>query len=123
VKVKKVTAVSLGCLALLILALVFSTFHMSSQKARAHAIKVGDTKAQVEQRLGRATAVTPFSALWRTNAAAALFCDTAKTWAYGSHFDFQSGFPRLRVRMFLPDPDDIAVEFDSSNRVVRVTIP
>ena len=122
-KVKKVAALSLGCLGLLILAVVLSTFHMSSRKARARGIKVGDTKAQVEQRLGRATMETPFSTLWRTNAIEALFCDTAETWAYGNRFNFRSGFPWLRVRMFLPDPHDIAVEFDSSNRVVRVTIP
>jgi hypothetical protein len=67
--------------------------------------------------------VTPFSPLWRTDAAAALFCDTAETWAYGSHFNFRSRFPWLRLRLFLPDPDDIAVEFSKSGRVVRVTVP
>jgi hypothetical protein len=102
---------------------IASVWHTSSRRTKAGAIKVGDTKAQVEGRLGRATMVTPFSTLWRTNAAAALFCDTAETWGYGSHFDFQSGFPWLRLRLFLPDPDDIVVEFGTSGRVVRVTLP
>jgi len=102
---------------------VAGVFQSTSRLARAGTIQLGDTKAQVERQLGRATMVTPFSPLWPTNAGAALFCDTAETWAYGSHFDFRSQFPWLRFRLFLSDPNDIAVEFNTSGRVVRVTIP
>jgi hypothetical protein len=121
--VKKFTIIFFGILSLAVAVIVAGAFQASSWVARARTIKVGDTKGQVERQLGRATMVTPFSPLWRTNAMAALFCDTAETWAYGSHFDFRSQFPWLRLRLFLPDPDDIAVEFNTSGRVVRVTIP
>jgi hypothetical protein len=121
--VKKFAVVFLVFLALAALIVAVGAFRTSSQRARASTIKIGDSKADVEQLLGSATMVTPFTPLWRTNAIAALFCDTAETWAYGSHFDFSSQFPWLRLRLFLPASDDIAVEFSSSGRVVRVTVP
>ena len=120
---KKAAVILLVAAALIALAYVLSVNWKSSQEVKARSIKLGDTKAQVERQLGQATAVLPFSTLWRTNAMAALLCDTAETWAYGSYFNFKSKFPWIRLRMFLPHPDDIAVEFDISNRVVRVTIP
>lgn len=120
---KRIIIILVSIVALVGVVVIARAVQAPSRQARAAAIKVGDTKAQVEQRLGRATMVTPFSTLWRTNAAAALFCDTAETWAYGNHFDFHSEFPWLRFRLFLPDPDDIAVEFSTSGRVVRVVIP
>ena len=120
---KKFAIIFLAFVALAALVVFAGVFQASSRRARADGIKIGDSKAQVERQLGKATMVTPFSPLWRTNVAAALFCDTAETWAYGSHFDFRSQFPWLRLRLFLPDPDDIAVEFSTSGRVVRVTIP
>ena len=120
---KKLAIISLGVVILAVLVVLAGAFQASSRRTRAGAIKIGDTKAQVERQLGSATMVTPFSPLWRTNAVAALFCDTAETWAYGSHFDFRSQFPWLRFRLFLPDPDDIAIEFSTSGRVVRVTLP
>jgi hypothetical protein len=121
--VKKVTTIALIVVALAIIICIAVALQASSRRLRAAAIKLGDTKAQVERQLGRATMVTSFSPLWRTNAAAALFCDTAETWAYGSLLDFHSEFPWFRLRFFLPDPDDIAVEFSTSGRVIRVTVP
>jgi len=108
---------------LVVVSLIVCAFQPSSWRVRARSIKTGDSKARVEQLLGIATMITPFSPLWRTDAAAAWFCDTAETWAYGSSFDFGSEFPWLRFRFFLPDPDDIAVEFNRAGRVVRVTVP
>jgi hypothetical protein len=120
---KKLAIVFLGVAILAVVAVIAGALHASSRRTRARAINVGDTKALVERQLGSATMVTPFSPLWRTNALAALFSDTAETWAYGSHFDFHSELPWLRLRLFLPDPDDIAIEFNPSGRVVRVTVP
>jgi len=121
--VKKFAIITLAVVAVAVVFVLAGAIQASSRRMRVANIKVGDTKAQVERQLGRATMVTPFSPLWRTNLAAALFCDTAETWGYGSHFDFRSQFPWLRFRLFLPDADDIAVEFSTSGRVVRVTVP
>jgi hypothetical protein len=121
--VRRFAIISLGVVLLALVFVLAGAFQVSSRRTRAVTIKIGDTKAEVERRLGSATMVTPFSPLWRTNAVTALLCDTAETWAYGSHFDFRSQFPWLRFRLFLPEPDDIAVEFNRSGRVVRVTVP
>lgn len=120
---KRFVIIPLGVVSLALVVLLGGAFQASSRRTRAVSIKNGDTKADVERRLGSATMVTPFSPLWRTNAVAALLCETAETWAYDSHFAFRSQFPWLRFRLFLPDPDDIAVEFNRSGRVVRVTVP
>ena len=120
---KKAALTLLVAVSVVVLAYVLSVDRKSSQQVKARNIKLGDTKAEVEQRLGKATAVTQLSTLWRSNAMAALFCDTTETWAYGNRLDFKSKFPWIRLRFFLPHPDDIAVEFDISNRVVRVAIP
>ncbi len=121
--VKRFAIISLGVVILALVVLLGGAFQASSRRTRAVTIKYGDTKAEVERRLGSATMVTPFSPLWRTNAVAALLCDTAETWAYASHVDLRSQFPWLRFRLFLPDPEDIAVEYNRSGRVVRVTVP
>ena len=118
---KKLAKIFLGVVTLTVVVVVAGVCHTASRDARAGSIHLGDTKAQVERQLGRGM-VTSFSPLWRTNADAALFSDTAEMWAYGSRFNFHSQFPWLRVRLFLPDPGDITVEFSMSGRVVRVTI-
>jgi hypothetical protein len=69
--VKKFTTISLVVVALAVVTVVAVAFQASSRRVRAVAIKVGDARAHVERQLGRATMVTPFSPLWRTNAAAA----------------------------------------------------
>ena len=120
---KKSATMLLGVLIGAAVVAVVSTAGATARYTKARAIKIGDTKAHVQQELGRATMVTSFSPMWRTNAMAALLGETAETWAYGSRFDFSSEFPWLRFRWLLPDPDDITVEFSTSGRVVRVTIP
>jgi len=121
--VKKVAVTLLVAVILVALVCVLSVNRKFSQQAKARNIKLGDTKAQVERQLGKATAVERLSTLRPSNAAAALICDTTETWAYGDQLDFKSKFPWIQLRIFLPHPDDIAVDFDISNRVVRVTIP
>jgi hypothetical protein len=53
-----------------------------------------------------------------------------ETWAYGNSFDwtncFYSKFPYffpIKFRLFFPDANDISIEFDSTGRVERVSIP
>ena len=97
---------------------------------KAQSIRIGDSKSEVERRLGRATAVMSFSTLWRTNALAALFSDTAETWVYGSQFELKNSFQSecpffwpFRMRFLLPDQDDVAIEFNTAGKVVRIVIP
>jgi hypothetical protein len=104
-------------------AVMVSAFQGKSRRERAAALKVGDTKQQVERLLGTATMTTPFTPMWRTNAVSALFSDTTETWGYGNRFDFKSRFPWLQFRLFLPSVNDITVEFNASGKVVRVTVP
>ena len=97
---------------------------------RARAIRVGDSKQQVERLLGRpVTSFTPLPEA-RTNFVAALLSVRSETWAYGSRLElrdpFQAEFPYffpIRLRLFKPEADDIAIEFDSSGRVSEITIP
>ena len=117
----KFAKTSLGVVALAVVVVVAGVCHTPSRRARAGTIQLGDTKAQVERQLGRATMVTPFSPLWRTDARAALFCNTAETWAYGSRFNFRSRFPWIQVRLFLPDKANITVEFNTSGRAGQLT--
>ena len=98
--------------------------------ARARTIRIGASKQQITETLGQPTAIfTPLPQA-RTNMLAALLSVSAETWAYGGRLElrqpFQSEFPYfmpIRFRLFQPDPDDIAIEFDSSDQVRKVTIP
>ena len=61
---------------------------------------------------------------------AALFSDTAETWAYGARFTlkdaFHPEFPYFwpfKLRFLGPDADDVAIEFNAAGQVVRVSIP
>jgi len=98
-------------------------FYASSLRSRAQSIKVGDSKQHVEQVLGRATA------MFVPNPQA-LFSVDRETWAYGKrlqfHEAFDSKFPYfypLRFRLFSPDDDDVAIEFDRAGNVSAVSIP
>ena len=117
-------------LAVLSLALLIRAVNSRSMKTRAQAVRVGDTRQNVERLLGRPVTVFTPSQQASTNFLAALLSVRTETWAYGDRLDlrqpFHSEFPYFypfRLRLFQPDADDIAVEFDSSGRVVQVTIP
>ena len=101
-----------------------------STATRVRAMQVGDSKRQVEQLLGRPITIFTPSPAARTNFVAALLSVGSETWAYGSRLElrrpFRSDFPyffRVRWRLFRPDIDDVAIEFDSSGRVSKITIP
>ena len=93
----------------------------------AVSVNVGDSKERVVEILGPATHVfkppptipTGFYLGVRT-----------ETWAYGKRLDlqncFHSGFPYfwpVKMRLFGPHADDVEVEFDSTGRVSRVSMP
>jgi hypothetical protein len=121
-------------LSIILVMVMWDRWCIGSGNVRAQSIKVGDSKQQVERLLGHpANVFQPQPALQAqaaTNWFAALLSVKAETWAYGSRFEvrhaFSSGFPYfwpIRLRLFTPDTDDVAVEFDGSGRVSRVTIP
>src|SRR2546426_992786 len=101
-------------------------FHGKSLRPRAQAIKVGDSRQRVEQVLGRPIVVfTPPS-----EGTKGLVIVRPETWAYGRRLQlrdaFYGEFPYfrpLRVRLFGPDDDDVAIEFDASGKVSSVSIP
>src|SRR5438477_9019557 len=91
--------------------------HLAVKRART--LRIGDSKKRVEQILGHP--VSTFSPLpqARTNFVAALLSVRSETWAYGSrlelHHAFAKEFPYfcpVRLRLFSPDADDVAIEFD-----------
>ncbi|MDB6027476.1 MAG: hypothetical protein JWM68_3699 [Verrucomicrobiales bacterium] len=104
--------------------MVFNALRHDSFQSMAKSIKVGDTKEQVERVLGRATQVFAPKQDF-------IFGRPRETWAYGSkiqqfRYAFSSEFPYFspfRFRLFGPDDDDIAVEFDTKGRVFVVKIP
>jgi hypothetical protein len=95
-----------------------------SLRKQALSLKAGDTKADVRSVLGRPSYV--FMPPSGTNLGDWLLSVHSETWAYGSTFDLRSAFrgkSPLRLRMFQPDSDEMAVVFGSSGRVSQVIIP
>jgi len=73
--------------------------------------------------LGKPTQVFIPSPQSKTNILALMFTVQNEAWAYGHEFEFQSKFPYFgpRWRFFGPRKEDVA--FDSSGKVLEVTIP
>jgi outer membrane protein assembly factor BamE (lipoprotein component of BamABCDE complex) len=108
-------------LALAALAVGIDWVSTRTSTTRVRAVRVGDTKHQVEQILGRP--VTTFTPSF-------LFGVRSETWAYGSRLElrrpFIAEFPYffpVRVRLFQPDADDVSIESDSSGRVSNIVTP
>jgi hypothetical protein len=102
----------------------------SSVRSHAERIRVGESKLNVEHLLGSPTAVFRASERRPTTIGEALVYRSSETWAYGSSFDFRNSFSSefpyfnpIRLRLFGPHSDDVALEFDSSERVSAVSIP
>src|SRR5258705_5088897 len=97
-----------------------------SFRSRAQEIRVGDSRQHVEQVLGRPTIVF----MPPPPGARGLVIIRPETWAYGSRLQirdaFHATFPYfypLRLRLFGPDDGDVAIEFDSNDKVSDVSIP
>lgn len=126
---KKLVVIVATILILTVLAVVIHRRSVHSFTMHVRAIHVGDSKQKVEQLLGPPVAsFTPLPEA-RTNYVISLMSVHSETWAYGSELErhpFSSEFPYFdpfRIRIFKPDTDDVAIEFDSSGKVSKVTIP
>jgi outer membrane protein assembly factor BamE (lipoprotein component of BamABCDE complex) len=101
--------------ALLICLIVLSTIDASRARSalhRANKVKIGDTRQQVRNTLGRPCDIT----------VASLF-DGSETWAYGGYVNWGHLLScPLRIRLFGPD-DELAVQFDTSGKVSRILLP
>ena len=102
----------------------------SSLANRAQRINVGDSKQQVERVLGKPNATFSPPAAGETNGLVLILSVRRETWAYGRKFDLrhsiQPEFPffwPFKFRLFTPDTNDVRIEFGSSEKVVKVTVP
>ena len=119
-------------LALLVAMLAVGIDRLTAQSLakRVRAVRIGDSQQQVAQLVGRPVGTfTPLPEA-QTNMVAAILSVRSETWAYGSRLNlrhpFEKEFPYflpIRFRLFHPDADDVSIEFDSSGRVSRITIP
>lgn len=82
-----------------------------SAPRRAMAVKIGDSRAQVRSKLGRPSAITH-----------GIF-NSSETWAYGGYLNWQHLESFIRFRLFSPDADEVAIQFDDDGKVSRIIIP
>jgi outer membrane protein assembly factor BamE (lipoprotein component of BamABCDE complex) len=101
----------------------YDTSHSHSFRTKAGQLKVGVAKTEVEAVMGSPTYRHFVSAGGGDYAA-------AERWTYGSHLDwhrpFTEQFPYvapLKDNPANPDPNDVVVDFDSSERVARIQVP
>jgi hypothetical protein len=128
--VKKLTIIVLVVAAIALLVTAIDAVSTRMFMAKAKRISVGDTKMTVERSLGHPVALFTRPPEASTNFVAALLSVRAETWAYGRKLNlrhpFLSKFPYFypfRFRMFSPDSDDVAIEFDASGKVSKISIP
>lgn len=121
---KRASVIAAILLACIVVLLGWDAYRVRSPRTHATAIKVGDTKQDVGRVLG--SPASTFSPI----PSGGFLSRQYETWAYGGMLElrhpFYSKFPffwPFRVRLLGPDPDDVEVEFDTSGRVVRVSIP
>jgi hypothetical protein len=110
----------LAFVGIVLVVLTLDRIHAASSLRLARAVRVGDSKAQVESILGRAPHVYDEG--------------NFASWGYGlpvfdvSHA-FRSTFPYfsseglIRFRLGPPDPAGVIVEFDSRGNVSRIKMP
>ena len=112
-------------LLLLVLALAaFDASRPASICKTAAKIQIGDGRERVQSLLGRPTRSVVTSGM------GVLLTGAPERWFYGNLLDWQRPFCRefpwvapLKLRLFQADTNDVAVDFDSTGRVVRVQIP
>lgn len=111
---------------------IYETTRISRLHQRARSIPIAATYEEVIDILGRPTMKFPRGSGPFDQTPLVVFTGVSpETWAYGSRFDWSNcvtdTFPYVgspfRWRMFGPDDEDVAVEFDVEGRVSRVTIP
>jgi outer membrane protein assembly factor BamE (lipoprotein component of BamABCDE complex) len=105
---------AISCAALLIgtllVFLAVDAFRSKSAIKRATVIRIGDSKQQVKRVLGRPSDI-----------GVAGFFDHSETWAYGGYMDWQG--VTFRLRLFGPEDNEVAVQFDKAGKVSQVFIP
>src|SRR5438105_1696879 len=114
---KKLGMIALAILLSAMVVVSIDSVVTHSKVTRVRKLRVGDSKQEVEQILGRPVSVFKPLPQARTNLVAALLGVGSETWAYGSRLDFHepfhSEFPYFypfRLRLFAPDSDDVAIE-------------
>jgi hypothetical protein len=120
----KKLGITLALLLFLMALSLSDVWHAGSLRNRATSLKAGDTKADVQRVLGRPLSV--FNPAPGTNFVAWLLSVKSETWAYGSRYDLGAVFhgeSPLRLRLFSPESNDVAVVFNSTGRVAQVVIP
>jgi outer membrane protein assembly factor BamE (lipoprotein component of BamABCDE complex) len=130
---KKLSIVFIGVALLALLLVGADRLNTSFLVRKVRVLQVGDSKQRVEYVLGSPASVFNPMTDARSNLAVALLSVSSETWAYGRYLDFHQPFhteypyffpgDMLRFRIFKPDSDDIAIEFDSSGRVRNITTP
>ena len=94
----------------LMIFLTVDAFPDRSPPIRARNLRIGDTRQQVRRVLGQPSEIT----------VAGIF-DPSETWAYGGRINWQH--LSIRFRIFGPDADEVAIQFDKAGKVRRVIIP
>jgi hypothetical protein len=119
---KKLGIILLVAVLLLIALTLAGTWRSDSLRKRAIALRAGCPKEEVRKVLGRPTEIFFPS----TNFVVSLLGVHSETWAYGGWCNIPAAFrgeSPVRFRLFGPDPDELAVVFDTSGRVARVNFP
>lgn len=106
----RIAAVFLACIMVL---LTVDACRARSALRRVNSVKVGDTKQQVRNVLGRPSEITT----------AGIF-DNSETWAYGGYVDWGDLLScPIHIRLFGPDADEVAIRFNSTGRVSKILLP
>lgn len=119
-------------IATIVLFVIYEKTWTSAIHRQARSIAIGTTHEEVTDILGAPTMrFKRGSGPFDQTPLVVFMGESPEVWAYGSRFDWSNcvmdTFPFVgspfRLRMFGPDEEDVAVEFDEQGRVSKVTIP
>ena len=116
--------IAAAILILVVLVVTFDVCRLSSYRRNAALIKIGDSQDRVLSLLGQPTERCKISGGFLSR----------DWWGYGSHlpdFDWKRTFrpefpwicPTIKLNLFAPDTNDVAVYFDGGGTVAAVYIP
>ena len=109
---KLAARVMLLVVALLLTFLAYDAARSTNAFRRARLIKIGDTREQVRETMGRPSDITH-----------GIF-GGSEAWAYGGWVNWNRLWLRpVRFRLFSPEKDEVAIEFDGDGKVREVVIP